>query len=196
MIENGLDSALFKPEHKRENPFRFLFVGRLHAIKNIQLLIVCFNELLIDFPDIELHIYGEGPEKANLMALAMHYGLATSVLFFDWVKKEKLPEVYNAAHCFINPSLNEGLPNTVMEAMACALPVIASNVVGNNNLIAHKENGLLFESDNLSDFKAQCLWVMNNFENATNLGLHARKLIVDNYSVEAMAQKYLTLLAL
>ena len=196
IIENGVDSDFFRPLNinKQSTKFRFLFVGRLHAIKNISLLLNWVSNLSKTKTDFELYIYGQGPEEETIKQFIVEYKLEEFIQLFPWVSVEELPEIYNSANCFVNPSFNEGLPNTVMEAMSCGLPVIVSNVVGNRDLVEHKQNGLIFESDNLEDFTKQANIILTNNELAKQIAQKNRELVLEKYSTKVLAEKYYKLL--
>ncbi|MBU0768888.1 MAG: glycosyltransferase family 4 protein [Proteobacteria bacterium] len=110
-----------------------------------------------------------------------------------WVDKNALVQEYQQSDCFINPSLYEGMPNTVLEAMACGLPVIASNVIGNNEVVIHGKTGFLFD---LSDGQAlinSMLKVMHNRQCCIDFGLSARASTEKYFSWDRVVEEYLGL---
>jgi len=197
VINNGTDTDFFFPNIavRDKQLINFLFVGRLHAIKNINLLLEWAKEMSDTEKNFRLTIYGQGPEEMRIRMFINKNKLSNKVFLYHWLPKDKLRIAYQQADVFVNPSLNEGMPNTVMEAMACALPVIASNVAGNRDLIAHEKNGYLFENKSLPPFLAVSRLLMADALLRTQIGRAARETIVHNYSVKAMAKAYLIQLA-
>jgi glycosyltransferase involved in cell wall biosynthesis len=151
VIPNGVDSDFFvpvqpKPARKAENVLRILFVGRFQEQKNLGFL---FEQVAQLSPGTyELHLVGDGPEKQRLRRLADQIGIAAMITWYGWLARDDVREAYRAADCLINPSLYEGMPNVVLEAMACGLPVIASKVPGNDELVLDGKTGFLFDLQN------------------------------------------------
>ena len=194
-IPNGIDTHFYKPlAINKEKLFTYLFIGRLHHEKNIFLLLNAFEKYYAENAQIQLKIIGQGYQEQEIKDFITSHQAEKRIKLLAWQEKQKLPTIYNTAHCFINPSLNEGMPNAVMEAMACALPSIVSNVPGNRDLITHQQNGLLFESENEQQLM-ECLRTMaNNSQLREQLGVNARKLMVEKYAVEAMTRQFYSIL--
>jgi glycosyltransferase involved in cell wall biosynthesis len=146
IVPNGVDTDFFSPApYFPAGPFTFLFVGRFSVQKNILVLLDQF-EKYVGHSGGRLLLVGDGPKKKDIeRRVASSPVLIHSVTLYPWCSKEALLRFYQLAHCFVNPSLYEGLPNALLEAMACGLPVIASNVGGNNELVKPAINGFLFD---------------------------------------------------
>jgi len=91
---------------------------------------------------------------------------------------------------FLNPSLYEGMPNTVLEAMACGLPVIASRVMGNDEVVEHNETGLLFDLTETDGLARAILELASSGARRASMATHARRLACQRYSWEATARQY------
>jgi glycosyltransferase involved in cell wall biosynthesis len=148
VIHNGIDTQLFRPAPKAatgvDKALQLLFVGRFQEQKNLSFLLEALSQLPAG--TFELHMVGDGPDKEFLQELAVKLGLARLIAWHGWLPRAALRDVYQACDCLVNPSTYEGMPNAVLEAMACGLPVVASNVAGNNALVADGETGFLFET--------------------------------------------------
>jgi glycosyltransferase involved in cell wall biosynthesis len=147
VIPNGVDTEFFVPAHSKpprsESVLRILFVGRFQQQKNLAFL---FRQVAQLQPNtFELHLVGDGPEKARLEALARKLGIAWAITWHGWLPTAALLDMYQLADCLVNPSLYEGMSNAVLEAMACGLPVIASRVPGNEELVLDGDTGFLFD---------------------------------------------------
>lgn len=116
-------------------------VGRLYPEKGFDLLVEAFADLAGDFPGWRLVIAGDGAERDRLTGLAHARGIAERVRLAGWVAEPG--ELLAEASMFVMSSHYEGFPNALLEAMACALPVISTASVGSMELISDGVNGLL-----------------------------------------------------
>lgn len=128
VIPNGVDIDLFKPnqdsDSEKKEQFTIVSVGRLIERKGFDLVI----HALRGMSDVRLVIVGEGPEKERLVKLAKD--LSVNVTFLGMVEHDEMAKVYQGADMFILASKNEGMSNAMLEAMACGLPVVTSDVGG------------------------------------------------------------------
>jgi glycosyltransferase involved in cell wall biosynthesis len=171
-------------------PLRILFVGRFHEQKNLNFLLRQFARL--PAKSFELHLVGDGPQEKLLRNLANQLGIAESIVWHGWLPRAALPGIYRSSDCLVNPSLYEGMPNVVLEAMACGLPVLASNIKGHDEIVVNNETGLLFdlgEPDALiSAFKR-----MLDVDLRRRMGVSGRARAVTVFSWRTTAEKYLQL---
>jgi glycosyltransferase involved in cell wall biosynthesis len=150
VLRNGVDSNLFVPVPQAEARARLglregaryvLGVGNLVAEKGFDLLVRAVAML----PDTRLLLVGEGPLRATLRALAQSVAPGR-IEFRGNMPQPELRVAYSAANVLGLPSLREGWPNVVLEAIACGLPVVAANVGGVSEILAHDAPGALVES--------------------------------------------------
>ena len=104
--------------------------------------------------------------------------------------EDVMVDYYNASDVFVLPSLEENLPNTIMEAMACGTPAVAFNTGGISDLIDHKLNGYLADYRDAEDFARGIQWILSDKNQYANLCNNARKKTMDNYSYPIIAKKY------
>lgn len=136
--------------------FAVICVGRLCAQKNQQELVRAFGRLVARFPQWDLRLVGDGPDRGALQALVADLDLGGRVFFVG--KSTQVPELLAAAHLFCLPSLWEGFPNALAEAMASGLPAVAfRGCAGARDLIEHEVTGLLAESGNLEAMLAELM---------------------------------------
>ncbi|MFH0734049.1 MAG: glycosyltransferase family 4 protein [bacterium] len=104
-----------------------------------------------------------------------------------------LAKIYSAADVFIAPSLEDNLPNTVMESLSCGTPVAAFNIGGMCDMIDHKSNGYLAAPESIDDLTDGILWILNDKDRLVELSKNARKKIVANFTNKIVARQYVNL---
>jgi len=152
VIPNGYDEHLFKPvstvkARERlglpQNKKILLSVGNLVGVKGHTYLISAMSLVLRRRKDVLLIIIGSGPLKELLQSMIKKYGLEDYIVLAGGKKHEEIPTWINASDIFILPSLQEGFPTVVPEAMACGKPIVATNVGGVPEAITHNDLGIL-----------------------------------------------------
>lgn len=154
-ILNGIDTQKFKPHHKTtcrktlalpKDKKIILFVGWLIERKGVEYLIEAVRILSEKRKDILCVLVGEGNQEQKLKDLVYEYDLKDNIIFVGSVSPSRVPLYMNAADVFVLPSLSEGKPNVVAEAMACGVPVVATAVAGTNELLRDGVNGYSVQS--------------------------------------------------
>jgi glycosyltransferase involved in cell wall biosynthesis len=151
---NGIDTARFSPQPRQADDLVIGTVGVLRPEKNLGLLLEAFARVQSLRPGMKLVIVGSGPERERLVARSVELGISSRCTFEPTTAD--VPAFMRAIDIFVHPSLSEGLPNAVMEAMACGCAVIASRVGGCAELIEHGRTGLLVPPGDLEALTA-CL---------------------------------------
>lgn len=196
VIPNGIDMEVFKPASgvNRSSPVRLLTVGRLVKQKNLPFLLNAISSINSPLKEkIRLDIVGEGPERSGLEKMIRDMGLTNWATVRGWLPKEKVLEFYQKASIFVLPSLEEGMPNVILEAMACELPVLASDVSGNCDLVLPGENGYLFALGHREDFIYYLEKMSGDEALRRKMGKKSRQL-ASNYKWETIAKEYLKLM--
>jgi glycosyltransferase involved in cell wall biosynthesis len=196
MIPNGVDFERFRPATVPPRaPFHFLFVGRLNAQKNVGLLLEALARLAIatDAP-FRASIVGDGPLRAELRTRATALGLDGRVEWIEWLARERMPALYQSAHCIVNPSHYEGMPNVVLEAMACGVPPIVSDVPGNRDVVEDALTGRVVAHDDLDALVAAMAAALRDPAALAALGTRAREAATQRYSWDATTSKFIDLL--
>lgn len=201
IIPNGVDLTRYAPapkpaptpETSRAPDSSVLFVGRFTPQKNLGCLVEAMALVRDQFGiSVRLDLVGDGPLRAELTAQAQAAGV--DVNFRGVVAQEDLPDVYQAASVFVLPSHLEGHPKVLIEAMSCALPVIASDAPGNRTLVTHGENGLLFPINDAAALAACIVELLGNSTRATDLGKQARATIANRYDLKKFLAQEVALL--
>ncbi len=195
VIPNGVDTDFFYPPAHRApgpRPFRWLFIGRFQPQKNLAWLLRQMAVVHAANPGyFVLDLVGDGPLRTELQALAQELGLADVVSWHGWQPRDRLRDIYHRADALINPSLYEGMPNVVLEAMACGLPVLASNVAGNDAVVIDGETGGLFDLENSPELLGTMAEWMQSSTRIAALGRAARARAVSSFSWTQTTTGYL-----
>jgi glycosyltransferase involved in cell wall biosynthesis len=163
-------------------------VARLHHQKGICHLIDAFVLLRADFPNLKLLLVGDGPERANLANQAAALGVSQEVIFAG----QRNPPIHclKVMNVFALPSLYEGFPNALLEAMAAHVPVVASDVGGVNEMVRNEESGLLVPPGSPPALAEAIRLLLLNPEKARLMATVAFDRIRKEFSLEAMLREY------
>ena len=123
-------------------------IGRMVRHKRIEGIIAALSELRDEFPGITLALVGDGPERESLEKLAGEMGVTKRLRFYGSIDHDKTLALLKASDVFVLNSIYEGLPHTVIEAMACSVPVVATDIRGTNEAVDNGRTGLLIPPDN------------------------------------------------
>jgi glycosyltransferase involved in cell wall biosynthesis len=196
-IANGLDLDKFSPEdsslarHKhgfKETDFIILGIGSFYPWKNFSLLLTAAKLLKDKNIDFRLVLVGDGPLFDGLKSKAILESLEQHVYFFGY--RKDIPDIINMSDCLIQPSLTEGMSNTIMEALACAKPVIASDIAGNKELVRNGINGYLFSSNNVTDLVEKIILIYKDKGSRNRMAEAARKIAEEKFSLKQMVSEY------
>ena len=184
VFPNWIDTRLFAPSQKSYNKLnRVIFVGRFSPEKNIPLLFQALENT-----GIGIDLVGDGEIKAELIDLAKKSNVDAN--FLDRFPNSKMPNIYQKYSVYILCSKYEGNPKTLLEAMACGLAVIGTDILGISEIISNGQNGLLVPEDAVELRTA----IQNLFSDAAlchTLGANAREYIIKNNSLEhAVPEEY------
>jgi len=183
VIPNYIDVDLFKPLDIPKEKNRIIFIGRLEEQKNLFNLI----EAITNLP-AKLVLVGSGSLKEKLKKFSKEK--KANVEFKKNIANEKLPEELNKSEIFILPSLYEGCPKTLLEAMACGLSCIGTNVEGIKEILKHKENGYLCKTD-VNSIKKAISEVLNDKALQQEISQNAKQTILENFNLEKVIKKEL-----
>lgn len=191
IVPNGVDTTRFRPVVRRpERQRRVTYVGRLSVEKNLDVLIKATAKLLTRF-DVRLVIVGQGPLRQRLEALARRHGVSA-----EWhavVQHAELPALLAATDVFVLPSLTEGHPKVLLEAMACGAPCVASDVGGNRAILADGESGLLFDPRDPGALAERLERVLDDEELAHRLGQRGRAEAEGRYELHDLVEREIAL---
>jgi glycosyltransferase involved in cell wall biosynthesis len=188
VIPNYVETERFAPGDNVQRDYDVIYVGRISPEKNVESLLDAVEKL-----SIRISIIGEGEPRARLQE--QYTNLGTRVSWLGKVPNKDLPAHLNRARIFVLPSHYEGHPKALIEAMACGLPVIGTNVPGIREMIRHGETGWLCGTDAAS-IRAALEHLLADPALCERLGHNARKFIVDNFSLERIVEMELQMLSM
>jgi glycosyltransferase involved in cell wall biosynthesis len=195
-LPNPIDVDVFKPFNRQASrklwnlPQKndLILFGALGATsdknKGYTLLLEGLNK--IRSRDVECVVFGNGdPKHLPNISRRIHYLGQLS-------DEVSLVTLYNAVSVMVVPSLQENLSNTILESLACGIPVVCFDVGGNRDLVEHQVNGYLAKPYDGADIAEGIDWVLNNNENG-KLSINARKKVLDDYESKKVAKRYISL---
>jgi glycosyltransferase involved in cell wall biosynthesis len=172
-------------------------VARLEYYKGIDVLLHAWSRMMREPAtwraglNPRLSLVGEGPYRAQLERMVVALGIEDSVEFLG--ERTNIVDLLQQSWGFVQPSRWEGMPNSLLEAMACGLPCVATRVSGNEDLVSDGVNGLLVESEQPAEMAQALHRVIENTELAQRLGAEARATVVHDYQLTSIVERCLEL---
>ena len=201
VLYNGIDVGAYSGGKSREAARDFLglsprnqiigVVARLDPVKNHPMLLRAFREVSDRFPGTRLMIIGEGPARTDIEALVDRMQLRSRVLFLG--ARRDVADIIRAMDIFALPSFSEGMSVTLLEAMAAELPVVATRVGGNDEVVVDGETGFLVPDDDARTMANRLMALLENDRLRRKMGSAGRKRVEAVFSVERMVDRYAAL---
>ena len=192
VIPNGVDLEHYQVAHRDWSPPRLLSVGRIVHQKGLDLAMHALGGL--KELDWEWWIAGDGPQMPSLQSLAQELGIKDRVVFLGWQSRQQIVESYKQSNVFLFPSRHEGMPNALLEAMASGLPVVATCIAGNEELVVEGETGYLVPVEDIEALQGKLKNILSNSTLRQQMGQASRRRVEETYRWESTAQQYATLL--
>ena len=202
VISNTLDVNVYKPIDKNKARVVFnlpqdkslILFGTMSLKdyrKGFELLKGSLNYLSQTYPvykdKIEVIIFGSSEQSHSL-------NIPYKNSFLGKLRsKEEISFCYNAADVFVAPSIEDNLPNAVMESLSCGTPVVAFEIGGMPDMIVHKKNGYLAEPNSIQSLSNGIYWILTDDTKRKQLGFSAREKVLKNFTYESIATKYIQL---
>lgn len=198
VLYNGVDTDLFSPEgpcmdlkEKLKLPHDaqiVMSVGRLIGSKGNHVVAEAIREI----DNAHFVIIGAGPEQERLKQLAQESGLATRVHLLGEIQHKELPPYLRAADVFVQPAIGEeAFGISLAEAMACGLPVVASNAWGLREVVHQRESGLLAKPADITEWSAALRELLECRDFAAEMGRNARARVLERFTWKASADVFL-----
>ena len=195
-IINGIDTDSFAESARinlsasqiPENHKVIGIVARLVPVKNHRLLLEAFSMIRQRSGRTHLVIVGDGPLREKLESEAQRLGIAENVVFLG--NRRDVPELMSTFNLFALSSLDEGLSLTLLEAMSSGLPIVATEVGGNPEVVIHGETGFVVPSQNPIAFAQACVKLLSDDNLAREMGRRGLERVRKFYSLDKMTRRY------
>jgi glycosyltransferase involved in cell wall biosynthesis len=182
------------PSRDSNGPRTITCIARLSPEKGLRDLLLAAASVLQQRKDVEFLVAGSGPDMASLVDEARRLGIEGRVRFMGAFRHDELPAIMARTDVFVLPSLTEGMPFAVVEAMAFGRPVVATNVGGIPELVSHGETGLLVPPRDPDQLSAALLALLDDPHLRQRMGEAARRRILSGpFSVEAFTEAHLAI---
>lgn len=192
VIPNGVDLDEYTAPSRSWSNARILSVGRVVHQKGLDLAMLALAGLK-DL-DWEWRVAGDGPQLPALKDMVREQRLDGRVDFLGWQKTEQLQQEYSRATLFLFPSRHEGMPNAVLEAMASGLPVIATRIAGNEELVDDGRTGVLVPAEDVQALREALQALLKDSERRARMGRAGRAKVEQGYGWRPAAMQYRSIL--
>ena len=176
-----------------ERPPTVLYVGRLRTRKAVAVLLDAFVAVRSQLPQARLVLVGDGEQRQALEAQARRLGLGEEVRFTGALPREQIVAIYAEADVYCLPSLYEGFPVAILEAMAAALPVVSTTVSGIPEAVFPGRTGELVEPEDVAGLARALVALLADEKRARAYGEAGRALLAERFSIEVVTRNYLEL---
>ena len=189
-IPNAVDLTRFSaPTKTTTETVRVGFCGRIEAVKGLDVLLDALFDLpAVDGKPVTLDIAGVGDVVADLEAQVAQLSLQERVRFLGEVTD--VPAFLNTLDIYVQPSYAEGLPNSVLEAMSASLPVVASDISGNQDLVEEGVTGFLFPAGDRDALRDKLGRMLSDADGRWSMGRKGREKMEQHYSTDIVARQF------
>jgi glycosyltransferase involved in cell wall biosynthesis len=177
----------FEKDEKRTEKY-LLFIGFPFYRKGVDILVKAYEKIADQFPDFELWLIGHLLEEEARKQLG---AWDDRIKFIKPIFYEELKPYFLNCYGFVLPSREEGLARVLIEAMACAKPLIGSNIVGTASVIKDGENGFLFESENVNDLAQKIAMLLKEPERAHEMGEKGLQYVEEKFSSKKYCEYFM-----
>jgi glycosyltransferase involved in cell wall biosynthesis len=202
IIPVGIEAEKYVPVKKRSNALRILFVGRIGASRNIEQILYAFKEIARKYKDVELYIVGGEAGRSfaekkgylpELKAISRKLKIYKKVVFTGYLSGDDLINAYTSSDIFVYTSLYENFGQTILEAAAAGLPVIATPVGVANDIVINDKTGYLVNFGDVKGLISGLHKLIKNEPKRKRMGSNMRAIIERNYRWDKIINLYVTL---
>lgn len=200
VVHNAIDLGLFDSVAKKRSPSLDFFdefkdktvvaqVSNLYPWKGHKYLIIAAQKILVTNPNVHFLIIGEGPLRQELESMVCNLGISENVTFTGHISNYQIPWFLSNVDIGVLVSLRENLPRTLLEYMAAQKPIVATNVGGVPEAVIDRVNGYLVPPRDPSSLANRILKLMNDPDNAKQMGIKGRRLVEQRFSMKILIDR-------
>lgn len=187
-IYNGVNLEVFSPSVQTHDKIKVITVGRMEAVKDPLTTLEAIANLIPRFANIELTVVGGGSMIPAIEAAAQKRGIQNQVVCLG--ERDDISSLLTSSDIFVQSSLVEGISNTILEAMASGLPVVATDVGGNSELVEERVTGLLVPPQDVEQLKKALQYYCEDKARRREHGLNGRLRVERHFSLNKMIEQY------
>lgn len=192
VINRGRDSIRIKKRPEGNLPvnrtIKFVNVSRLFTVKGHRQLIIGFRKFTDVHPDATLTIVGDGPLKEELTSLIASQKLENKVILLG--ARKDVPDILADYDCFVFPSIMEGFSGALVEALFAGLPILATNIPQNQEIISHLQTGYEFGTESADEIFKAMTWYKENMEKAHELASNGYAYAKKNFELSDIVNQF------
>lgn len=177
-----------------DRPDMIGYIGRLSEEKGVINFVKSFSSIIKRYPNIQFFIAGDGILHQELISLISESGLTEKVTFYGWISHDKLPAYLNELKLLVLPSYTEGLPNIMLEAMACGTPVLVTPVGAIRDVIQDEETGFILNDNSPESITINVIRAINHTK-LKIIAQNGKQIVESKYSLENAIKSYKKILS-
>ncbi|TFG06744.1 glycosyltransferase family 1 protein [Candidatus Thorarchaeota archaeon] len=186
----GVDLDVFRPRGGVKQ-WDIAFMGRMEPMKSVDMFPSLFQNLINTYSSLRIVMTGEGSHRRNIMKEFCDSGVDENVEYLGVVPNNKVPSIINQSKIFLYPSRREPFGLSIVEAMACEVPVVTSNIFGPKEIITDDVDGVLVDPENVAETTDALVRLLDNPQERVSLGTRARITAQRRFSIRNHARRLL-----
>jgi glycosyltransferase involved in cell wall biosynthesis len=187
VIFNAVDPDIFRPSKTIIKEKAILYTGRIGLGKGLMDIVNVGARLKRSHPNVKIFLIGNGPEKKRIER-RLKIDCLNQIKIISHLSHQELIKFYQKSIVYIHPSVYEGLPTSILEAMACELPVVATNVSGIPEEVDNGITGYMFQPGDIQGFYDRIVELLEDKDKQKSFGKAGRKKVLANFTWERVAQ--------
>ncbi|AEM56825.1 hypothetical protein HISP_06195 [Haloarcula hispanica N601] len=191
-IPLGVDPDVFEYSEP-DDSHELVAIGSLRERKGYDILIEALDQIQQEYPEVQLHVFGDGPQEDELVAQVKHLDLDENVTFHGYVDQSIVREHLSRARAFVHPSRSEGFSMVRLEAMSTGCPVVVTNVSGANEMVRDGEEGFVVPTEEPEPIADAVTTLLSDYELTKQISRQARDRVEEKYDWRKIAEEYLDL---
>ncbi|MHA2072233.1 MAG: glycosyltransferase family 4 protein, partial [Candidatus Thorarchaeota archaeon] len=192
-IYSGIDLSVFRPMPDIEKQWDLAFMGRLEAMKSVDLFPEMLALLKPRFPELTMLMTGEGSLKDKLFEEFENSSVSSMVDYQGVVEVEEVPFLINRSKIFLYPSRREPFGLSIVEAMACGVPVITTDVFGPKEIVRNNYDGIAVPPDDAKALVNAVVSLLSDEELRKRIAQNALKSVAERYDIREHARDLVTI---